>query len=138
MGYWLVVEHLISGQPFMEKFRLSQLKGAEFSDSLCEASYEFKEFLCVKNVRVEGTLEMDSSNVSYSYRLAVALSWRPGPGKSIVVRPEIGYQMTSLGGEPAACRDLPGSGEELRITYRFEGKDLVLEEGEDRRLLRRS
>jgi hypothetical protein len=138
MGLWKVVEHLVEGKPFLERFRALQLKGAELEDGVYIASYEFRENLCIKKVLVSGRLLSEAGPMAYEYRLAVALTWRPGPGKSLVVRPEMGYQMTTLDGSPAACRDLAASGEEMRLTWRLEGKDLVLEEGEDRRLLRRT
>jgi hypothetical protein len=138
MGRWMVEEHLVAGRPFIEKFQVQQLKGAEFLDAMYRASYEFLESLCVKRVSVEGQLAADDGFLVYAYRLAVALTWRPGPGKTVIVRPEMGYQMTSLGGMPAACRELSTSGDEIRISWRMEGRDLIFEEGDDRGLLRRA
>ncbi len=138
MGLWLVEEHLIGGKPFLERFCAQQLKGALLQDGNYLASYEFQESLCLKKVLVEGRLATDDGELAYEYKLAVALSWRPGPGKCLIVRPEMGYQMNSIDRKPIACRDLATSGEEMRLVWRFDGKDLVLEEGEDRRLLRRA
>ncbi|MEI6387128.1 MAG: hypothetical protein WCQ50_10855 [Spirochaetota bacterium] len=137
LGLWMIHEHIIGGITYLDHFVRQQLKGAELGEGSCRASYEFKEAICIKKVAIEGLLATEGGNLRYEYRTAVALSWRPGPGKVIIVQPEIGYMMSSLDGNPAVCKDLPGSGEELRISYRFEGKDLVLEEGNDHRLLRR-
>lgn len=137
LGRWQVEEHLIAGQPYLEFFNAQQLRGAGLLQGRYSASYEFKEFLCIKKVSIDGLLPSDEGEINYEYRLTVALSWRPGQGKNLIVKPEIGYQMTMLGGKPFVCKDLPTSGEEQRITWRLEGKDLVLEEGDDRRLLRR-
>lgn len=138
LGRWEVYEHHIGDRPFLELFCAQQLKGAELSDGLYQASYEFRDSLCIKKVLIDGLLPSDEGGVPYEYRLTVALSWRPGQGKSLVVRPEIGYQLTLLDGKPLACKDLPATGEEQRIAWRLEGADLVLEEAEDRRLLRRA
>lgn len=137
IGFWEVAEHLVGELPFLEVFVNQQLKGVEFSDGLYRASYEFRENLCIKRVSIDGLLSADEGQLHYEYRLTVGLSWRPGQGKTLVVRPEVGYQMTMLDGKAAACKDLPASGEEQRISWRFEGKDLILEEGEDRKLLRK-
>ena len=137
MGLWIVEEHLIGGIPFIERFQAQQLKGARLSDALFKASYEFREYLCIKRVEVEGVLATEEGDLPYEYRLSLALSWRPGVGKSLIVKPEIGYQVTRLEGSPLSFRELLDSGKESALEYRFDGKDLVLEEGEDRRLLRR-
>ncbi|MFZ4618066.1 MAG: hypothetical protein ACOYM2_17950 [Rectinemataceae bacterium] len=137
LGLWVIQEHLIAGISYLDHFIRQQLRGSELGEASYSASYEFKEAICIKKVAIEGLLAAEGGNLHYEYRTAVVLSWRPGPGKVIIVQPEIGYMLSSLDGNPAACKDLPGSGEELRISYRFEGKDLVLEEGNDHRLLRR-
>jgi len=137
MGRWEVQEHLVGGRPFLELFVSQQLKGAGLVDGLYAASYEFRENICIKKVSIDGLLPSSEGEIVYEYRLAVALSWRPGRGKSLIVTPEIGYQMSMLDGKPAACKDLPTSGEEQCLSWRYEGKDLVLEEGEDRKLLRK-
>lgn len=137
MGHWVVVEHLIGGKPFLEVFVAQQLKTVDFIDGLYEASYEFRENLCIKKVSIFGLIPSEEGRLRYEYRLAIALSWRPGQGKTLIVKPEIGYQVTMLDAKPAACKDLPAAGEEQRLIWHMEGKDLVLEEGDDRRLLRR-
>ena len=137
IGLWRVEEHLIADRPYLEVFVAQQLRGMRLLEGLYAASYEFREFLCIKKVSIDGLLPSEGGDVNYEYRLTVALSWRPGQGKSLIVRPEIGYQMTTLGGKPLACKDLPASGEEQRLSWRMEGKDLILEEGDDKRLLRK-
>jgi hypothetical protein len=137
MGLWIVEEHLIGGLPFIERFQTQQLRGARLGDAMFKASYEFREYLCIKKVEVGGVLATEEGDLPYEYHLSLALSWRPGVGKSLIVKPEIGYQVTMLEGSPLNFRELLDSGKESSLAYRFEGKDLVLEEGEDRRLLRR-
>ena len=137
IGLWRVEEHLIGERPYLEVFIAQQLRGMGLLDGIYAASYDFREFLCIKKVSIDGLLPTEDGDVNYEYRLTIALSWRPSQGRSLVVKPEIGYQMTMLGGKPLACKDLPASGEEQRISWRMEGKDLILEEGDDRRLLRK-
>jgi hypothetical protein len=137
MGRWEVVEHLIGGLNFLDCFVAQQLKGAELVDGAYVASYEFRENLCIKKVCIDGLIPSEEGELRYEYRLTVALSWRPSQGKTLIVRPEIGYQLTMLDAKPAACKDLLVSGEEQRLLWRFEGKELILEEGDDRRILRR-
>ena len=137
MGRWDVVEHLIGGRAFLEVFVEQQLKGAELEGGQYSASYEFRENLCIKKVFIDGLIPSEEVGLRYEYRLTIALSWRPGQGKTLIVMPEIGYQLTMLDGKPMACKDLPSAGEEQRLAWRLDGKDLVLEEGNDRRLLHR-
>lgn len=137
MGSWEVREHHVAGIPYPEVFATQQLKGIKLRDGVYQASYEFREWLCIKKVAIDGILPSEEEDLHYEYRLTVALSWRPGPGKTLVVRPEIGYQLTLIDGQPLACKDLPVSGEEIRLSWRIEEGELVLEEGDDKKLLRR-
>jgi len=137
MGRWEVIGHLVGGEPFLNAFVAQQLKAVELVDGVYAASYEFRENLCIKKVSIDGLIPSDEGEIRYEYRLTVALTWRPGRGRTLIVKPEIGYQLTMLDSKPASCKDLLASGEEQSLVWHLEGKDLVLEEGGDRRLLRR-
>ena len=138
LGEWVIGEHTVDGRPFIESFALGALRGAALLEPAYASVYDFREALCVKRVRIGGIVELPEGRVEYLYRLSVAISWELGRG-FLTVRPELGYQSTSLDGQPAAVKELPTAGESARIAYRFEGETLVLEEGADlKRLTRRA
>jgi hypothetical protein len=137
LGPWLVAEHQVGGKPYLECFAASSLRGATLLSPSYVAVYDFRDSLCVKKVHIEGQLELRGALTEYSYRMSMAISWQLGRG-FILVRPELGYQSTSLGGETVAVKEFDSLGGDMRLTYCFEGESLVLEEGQDRKVLRRS
>lgn len=130
VGLWSVSDHLVEGRPYLEHFAENALRGAVLVEPVYTAFYEFKPSICVKRVEISGLVEVESGRSDYSFRMSVAISWDLGRG-FILVKPELGYQTSSLGGVPAAVRELAASGDESRIAYRFEDGVLVLEEGSD-------
>jgi hypothetical protein len=136
LGLWSIAEHLVEGRDYLEIFAATAIRGAALAEPSYLCSYDFREAVCVKRVRIEGIAELPEGRTQYSYRMSVAISWSIGRG-CIFVRPELGYQSTSLGGKSAAVKELAAQGESSRIAYRFQGEDLVLEEGTDlKRLIR--
>jgi len=137
IGIWAVVEHLMEGEPWIDRFSAEKLRGAELREPLYRATYDFNEKVCIKRVSVEGRLALAEGEVSYEYKTTVALDWEPGPAGRLCVRPEIGYQFSSLDGQIAAVRELERAGKASIVQSRFEGGDLVLEEGGDYKRLRK-
>lgn len=138
LGDWEVVEHRVEGRPYLEGFRARTIKSLVVSESSYLALYSFKEGICVKRVSIDGPLDLPEGELSYSYRMGVASTWGILPGSFLRVHPELGYHSSFLGESPAASGELSISGEEdLIIRYRFEGADLLLEEGSDVKRLRR-
>jgi len=137
-GEWEVAEHRVNGQSFLDRFRERTVKNLRAEDAAYLARYTFKESLCAKHILVQGTLDLPDGEADYSYRMAVALSWGLLPGGVLRVRPELGYHSSFLDGAPAAAGELnTASSAEILLKYRFEDEDLVLEEGEDYKRLRR-
>lgn len=137
-GEWEVVEHRVDGQAYLERFREHVAKSLRARDAEYLARYTFKENICAKRVMIQGTLELPEGLANYSYRMAMALSWGILPDGVLRVRPELGYHSSYLDGVPTAADELAASADEdLLLSYRFEDGDLVLEEGEDYKRLRR-
>jgi hypothetical protein len=136
LGAWAIAEHRVEGQPYLDNFVATTLRGASLLEGVYASTYEFRESICVKRVMIGGLLELPEGRVEYSYRMSVAISWELGPG-FLLVRPELGYQTSSLAGKPAAVKELSSPSADLRINYRFEGKQLLLEEGGDFKRLSR-
>jgi hypothetical protein len=136
LGAWSIEEHSVDGRPYIEAFAASASKEGSLLEPSYAAIYDFRDSICVKKVLIGGLLDLSAGRAQYSYRMSVALSWELGRG-CMLVRPELGFQSTSLDGRPAAVKELAATGERLRIAYRFEGETLVLEEGTDlKRLVR--
>ena len=134
LGLWSVVEHEVEGRDYLDIFAATALRGAALEDPAYICSYDFRDSVCVKRVRIDGAADLGGGKAEFSYRLSIAISWEIGKGV-LVVRPELGYQSTSLGGKPAAVGELAAQGEATRIAYRFEDGSLFLEEGGDRKRL---
>jgi len=147
LGDWAVVEHELDGRPWMDRYPADRLGGAEFLDPDYEASFSFGDRVCVKRVAVRGALALGAGDgldgeeggplTAYEYRMTVALEWSPASQDRIRAKPVLGYQFTSLDGAIAAVREFGGGGGSMLIHARFEGEDLVLEDGGDRKVLRR-
>jgi hypothetical protein len=136
LGAWAISEHTVDGRPYVEAFAASALRGLPLLEPSYASIYDFRDSLCVKKVLISGFIELPEGRAEYAYRMSVAISWVIGRG-FLLVRPELGYQTTTLDGKPAAVKELGAAGEEARIGYRFEGKILVLEEGLDMKHLER-
>ncbi len=136
LGSWEVFEHTVGGIPFLDAFMLKTLRGRELLDPVYSAIYEFKEGLCLKKVLIEGFLEQAEGEIPFRYVLNISLSWELEP-EGIRVRPEMGYQYTSLDDEPAAIRELPRSLQWMRIALSATGDTMQLTEGEDLKKLAR-
>ena len=136
LGVWTVVEHMVEGQPYIESFTASALHGATLMEPSYVATYDFREAICVKRVQVNGFIDLADGRTEYSYRMSMAISWELGRG-SLTVRPELGYQTTSLGGKPAAVKEFGSGGEKSRMQCRFDGEYLILEEDKDVKRLKR-
>jgi hypothetical protein len=136
-GEWEVVEHLVDGEGFLERFRARSARALRAEGASYRATYSFLEGLCAKRVCVDGVVDLPSGEIGFAHRMGVAISWAILPGGYLRVRPELGYQATYLGGEPAAASELQASGTASVIRYSFEGEELLLEEGGDSKRLRR-
>ncbi len=129
-GLWKVIEHTVDGQPYADVFCAATLRGVETENICYEATYEFTQNLCIKRVMIYGDLLLEGRSASYDYRMNLALSWE-FKGDGIAVLPVLGYQYTSLDGEPAAVKDLPPANGWLGLSLRFEDDLMVLEDGDD-------
>lgn len=136
-GVWAVVAHEVDGEPYIERIATRSLKGAELGDIRYSAQYEFKEALCLKRVDIEGVATLEDGDIRYDFCQRQALSWDLEGPERLRVRPEMGYQYSSLNGEPAAVRDMETTGDDLVILFRIEAGELVLTEGNDVKRLRR-
>lgn len=136
-GSWGVVSHEVDGEPFVDRVAARGLKGAELSGIAYSARYDFKESICLKRVEIDGRAEFPEGGVAYGFRQRLALSWDLEGPERLRVRPEMGYQYTSLDESPAAVKEMEAAGDDLVILFRFEGDELVLEEGADVKRLRR-
>jgi len=136
-GAWGVVLHEVGGEPFVDRVAARGLKGAALVDVAYSARYDFKESVCLKRVDIDGRAELPEGDVAYGFRQRLALSWDLEGPERLRVRPEMGYQYTSLDEAPAAVKEMEAAGDELVILFRIEGDELVLEEGDDVKRLRR-
>jgi hypothetical protein len=137
LGLWSIEEHLVEGRPYVEIFAERAMKGAGILEPVYASVYDFRDSICVKRVRISGLAELPEGRTEFLYSMSVAISWELGRGV-LLVRPELGYQSTSLGGQIAAVKELAASGELSRIAYRLEGGSLFLKEGNDSKRLARA
>jgi hypothetical protein len=136
LGAWAIAEHTVDGLPYIDSFAASVLRGAALLEPSYASLYDFREAVCVKRVMIQGLVDLPEGRVSFSYRMSAAVTWELERGL-LVVRPELAYQSTSLGGKPASLKELSSSGERTRIAYRFERGGVFLEEGPDLKFLTR-
>jgi hypothetical protein len=136
-GSWAVCQHDLAGEPFLDRFIARTLKGVCLLDARYQAEYEFKEAICIKRVEISGSADLPDGAVPYLYRQRVALSWELEGPERLRVRPELGYQTSSLDGVSTGVKDLDAAGDELVIVFRVSESELVLEEGDDFKRLQR-
>ena len=136
-GRWMVCEHLVGGEGYLARFVSRALRGMEIEGEEYTAEYEFRESVCLKRVGIRATILSEDAGSEYYYRLRVASAWDLEGAGSLSIRPEMGYQCTELGGEPAAVKDLDEPPEPVIVAFRFEGDSLILEEGDDYKRLER-
>ncbi len=137
-GSWTVVEHTVAGEPFLDRYAARALKGGTLAGGEYRSEYEFRDGLCLKLVEIVGVLATEDAEAEYGYRLRVVSSWDLDGADCLAVAPVLGYQMTSLGGQMAAVKELDEAGEAVYVSFRFDGEALVLEEGEDFKRLERT
>jgi hypothetical protein len=135
LGSWTVAEHKVGEEDYLAYFMRSSLKGMALEEAAYTASFVFKETVCLKKVEVSGKFPSDGT--SYAYRMRMAMDWKVDLRGVMTVCPELGYQYAEAGGEPAAVRDFRAA-EPIKVSFSFEGDDLLLSEGDDRKRLRRS
>lgn len=139
-GRWSVKEHTVGEEPFLARFGSRLARGFDLEMPEYRADYEFKDGLCLKRVEIVGVARNEEGEADYRYRMNLALSWDlEAPGR-LAIRPELGYQCTEIGGEGAVVKDLDDARDAagpVSVAFRFEGDSLVLEEGEDRKVLSR-
>jgi len=136
-GRWRVADHRLDGEPYLGRFAARALKGTLLADAGYEAEYEFRDGVCLKRVEISGTVAAGDGPASYRYRLRLASTWDFDGPAALAIRPELGYQCTELGGRTAAFKDLDEPPDPVVVAFRFEGDSLVLEEGEDVKVLER-
>jgi hypothetical protein len=136
-GTWIVVAHTVAGESFIERFAARSLRGAELADAQYHAEYEFKDAICIKRIDVTGVAALPDGAVPYHFCQRVALSWDLEGSTSLRVRPELGYQTTVLDDNPAVVKELDGAAVDLFILFSIDGDELILEEGDDTKRLRR-
>ncbi len=136
-GRWMICEHRVGTEEYLTRFVSRALRGMELEGGEYTAEYEFREGICLKRVEIRATIAGEEAGSEYYYRLRVASAWDLEGAGFLSIRPELGYQCTELGGEPAAVKDLDEPPEPVIVAFRFEGDSLVLEEGEDYKRLER-
>ena len=136
-GPWAVVSHEVSGEPYVDRLAVRGYRGYGLKDLEYRAEYHFRDGVCVKRVDIDGLAELPEGGVPYACRQRMALSWDVDGPEHLRVRPELGYQSSCLGGETASLKELEDAGSELVIRFSLEGDELVLDEGDDRKRLRR-
>lgn len=137
-GSWRVVEHTVGGEPFLDRYAARAVKGGTLLGGEYWCEYEFRDGLCLKLVEIVGILSTEDAEAEYGYRLRVVSSWDLDGADTLAVAPVLGYQYTSLGGLPAAVKELDEPSEPVFVSFRFDGEALVLEEGDDFKRLERS
>ncbi len=136
-GVWGVVSHDVGGEPFIDRIATRSLKGIELQDIEYRAEYDFKESICVKRVDIDGLADLPEGSATYRFRQRLALSWDLEGPERLRVRPELAYQYTTLDEVPAPVKEMETTGDDLIIVFHLEGDELVLEEGDDCKRLRR-
>lgn len=136
-GNWGVVSHEVGGEPYIERIATRSLKDIELQDIEYRVEYTFKEHICIKRVDIDGRAELPDGSASYQFRQRMALSWDLDGPERLRVMPELGFQHTSLDDIPAAIKEMEDSGDYMLILFRLDGDELVLEEGDDIKRLRR-
>jgi len=136
VGCWKVVEHSVDDRSWPEAFCAATLKDIPVSNINYDAIYDFSPNLCVKKVKLYAELNLSGNTSIYEYRMNVALSWELKPG-TIQALPVLGYQYSSIDAKPAAVKDLPPSAESISLSVRFEDEFMILEDGPDRKKLKR-
>jgi hypothetical protein len=135
-GLWKVEDHTVAGVPFAESYALATFRDRPHSPLTYEATYEFSGNLCIKRVRLHGSLAGDDKELDYEYRMSAVLTWEIKPDV-LIVRPVQGYQITNIDGAPVAVRELPNSVAGIIIQYSIDGDALILTDGDDvKRLVR--
>ncbi len=137
IGVWTVVEHRIGDAAYVDLFVSRTLKDVNLENALYEAVYEFKDSLCIKRVSISGTVATEEGPESYVYRLSMASAWDLEGADQLGIRPELGYQATEFGGRIGAFKELDSQPSTVVTGFRFEGKILILEEGDDKKRLER-
>jgi hypothetical protein len=136
-GIWTVLDHTVGGVPYPEYFAAHTFRDNPPAHLDYHATYEFTHNLCIKRVMLHGDIPVDGEKASYDYRMNVVLTWDISR-ESLNVQPVLGYQYSSLDGQPTAVRDLPSTGERIQIGFRFEDGMLILEDGNDIKKLQRT
>lgn len=136
-GRWRVLDHHLAGEPYLARFASRALKGSQLSEARYDAEYEFRDGICLKRVEISGSVVAGADATEYRYRLRLASTWDFDGPSSLAILPELGYQCTELGGATAAFKDLDEPPDPVSVAFRFEGDALVLEEGDDYKLLER-
>ncbi|HUX13806.1 MAG TPA: hypothetical protein VMW87_12315 [Spirochaetia bacterium] len=134
-GLWRVEEHLVGESDYIEHFSRSTLNGRPLLNPQYLAEYEFRPAVCLKRVDIIGILDIEGREVPYSYRMRLALTWEIGSGV-LKVQPELGYQYSSVDGVASTVRDFYSS-PPVAVVFVLKDQSLVLEEGGDRKILRR-
>jgi len=138
LGPWAVREHLEGGQPYGERFVARIVKDTPVQGLSYRSDYDFQDTLCIKHVEILGTLHAAEGAMEYRYRMVVALVWDIAGPEQLVLRPRLGYQYTTLGGEIAAFKELEeNKGLPVFTNFHFQEDALILEEGEDYKRLER-
>jgi len=137
LGSWKVLDHVVDGVPYSEVFCANAFRDVKTENVCYEATYEFSQNICVKRVLLCGDLDASERKDSFGFRMNVALEWNL-KGGTLNARPVLGYQYTSIDGKPAAVKDLPPTDSWIHIILRFEGDNLILEDGVDVKKLGRA
>ena len=138
LGPWAVREHLEGGESYGERFVARIVKDAPVDGLTYASDYDFQDTVCVKRVEIRGSLRSEEGALEYHYKMVVALVWDIAGPEQLVLRPRLGYQYTTLGGEVVAFKELEENKPQNVFTnFKFQEDTLILEEGEDYKRLER-
>lgn len=138
LGPWVVREHLEGGEPYGKQFVARIVKDAPVEGLTYVSDYDFQDTLCVKHVEITGTLRSEEGALEYHYKMVVALIWDIAGPEQLLLRPRLGYQYTTLGGEVVAFKELEEAKDKSVFSnFKFQEDTLILEEGGDYKRLER-
>ncbi len=134
LGRWKLDEHSVDGKDYKKHIATSSLPGRVLEDVEYSCDYEFRESVCTKRTQISGWLRDTDEPTRYEYSMSLALSWKVSGGQ-LRTRPEIGYQLVKLNGQPRAVKDFGHSEEWGELSIAADGDSLKIVSGSDIKLL---
>ncbi len=138
-GLWHVIEHTVSGFPFVDWFADERFGEGNHAREEYEATFQFMKDVCVKRVDIAADVlpEGHTEPIRFEYRLRLAFLYELRD-ESIAVLPILGYQSLTEAGATPNTRELPAQSEWMAFEARFEDDTLLLVDGTDVKRLGRA